>query len=146
MLLGGLVGLVTKCHSSYIYPIGGWFNKRRRESVGIEEVMAIGRAKGPRVIAVGELEQVKELPPIKETGVIWGAEATLRTDDGASVFVKFRLPRQGDDADALSKRVGHLVAIWATASAGQRGEELWFDGEVTPDDLDLIHSAQAVKA
>lgn len=108
--------------------------------------MAIGRSKGPRVIAVGELEGVRELPPIKETGVVWGAEATLRTDDGASVFVKLRLPRQDAEAEALSGRVGRLVALWATASAGSRGEELWYDGEVTPDDLDRIHSAQAVEA
>lgn len=108
--------------------------------------MAIGRSKGPRVIAVGELQSVRELPPAKKTGEIWGAEATFRGEDGASVFVKLRLPREEDSATALADRVGELVAVWATASTGARGDELWFDGHVTADDLDRIHSAQAVKA
>lgn len=105
--------------------------------------MAIGRSKGPRVIAVGELASVRELPPAKKTGEVWGAEATLRTDDGAAVFVKFRLPRQEQDAEALSGRVGDLVAVWATAATGSRGDELWFDGLVTADDLDRINSGNA---
>lgn len=108
--------------------------------------MAIGRSKGPRVIAVGELSSVRELPPAKKTGEVWGAEATLRGEDGASVFVKFRLPRQEEDAAALVDRVGELVAIWSTASTGTRGDELWFDGMVSADDLDRINSGLLAKA
>lgn len=108
--------------------------------------MAIGRSAGPRVMAVGELASVRELPPAKKTGEVWGAEATLRLDDGATVFVKFRLPRQEDDAEALSARVGELVAVWATASTGTRGDELWFDAAVTGDDLDRINSSMSVPA
>lgn len=108
--------------------------------------MAIGRSKGPRVIAVGEVTSVRELPPAKATGEVWGAEATLRGEDGASVFVKFRLPRQEADASALGDRVGSLAALWATASTGQRGDELWFDGLVSTDDLDRINSGTAALA
>lgn len=103
--------------------------------------MSIGRSAGPRIMAVGELVSVRDLPPSKKTGELWASEATLRLDDGATVYVKFRAGRQDDDLALYAARVGSHVAMWATANTGQRGDELWFESSVTPSDLDRINSS-----
>lgn len=103
--------------------------------------MAIGRSRGPRVIAVGEVERVRELPPRKDTGEIWASDVTLRDSEGAQVFVRFFSPRHDEALSALN--VGGHAAIWAEAQAGNRGEDLVFSEYVTADDLDRINSGLA---
>lgn len=102
--------------------------------------MAIGRSRGPRVIAVGTVERVRELPPSSKTGELWASDVTLRDEDGAQVFVRFFTPRQDDDLALVD--VGAFAAFWTEASGNNRGgEDLVFSGFVTPDDLDRLNSA-----
>lgn len=100
----------------------------------------IGRSgNGPRVIAFGVVERIRELPPRKDTGEIWASDVTLSVGDGAVVFVRFRQP--ANDADLAALVVGEPAAIWGESRSGSRGEELWFDSFVTPDDIDRLNTA-----
>lgn len=100
--------------------------------------MAIGRSKGPRVIAVGEVLRVQERAK-KSDAELYAYDVTLATGDGASVFVRVWLR---DEAALASIQLGQMWACWAeVVGSREYGDSLSFDSAVTPDDLDRINSA-----
>lgn len=100
--------------------------------------MAIGRSKGPRVIAVGEVSRVQE-KTAKSSGEVYAHDITLNVGDGASVFVRVW---SRDDAVLSTVRIGELFAAWCEViSSREYGDSLNFEQVVSPDDLDRINSA-----
>ena len=105
--------------------------------------MAIGRSKGPRVLAVGEVLSVT--PRAKNAdGSIYAHDVTLATGDGASVFVRI-WERSSDALGSIS--VGRLWAAWCEVTQDRdregrpAGNSLTFDAVLTADELDRIGSA-----
>ena len=107
--------------------------------------MAIGRSKGPRVIAVGEVSRVEE--KISGKGELYAHDVTLDVGGGASIFVRVW---DRDSAALASVGVGRLWAAWAEVVVstynGRTDTSLSFDGHVSPGDLDLINSALSAPA
>lgn len=102
--------------------------------------MAIGRSKGPRVIAVGEVARVQE--KISNKGELYAHDVTLDVGGGASVFVRV----WDRDSSALANvRPGVLWAAWCeVVGSREYGDSLNYDSDVTPGDLDQINSALLV--
>lgn len=104
--------------------------------------MAIGRSKGPRVIAVGEVSRVQE--KVSKAGEIYANDVTLEVGGGASIFVRIW---DRDSAALSSVRIGQTWAAWAeVTSSREYGDSLNFEAHVTPGDLDQINSALAAPA
>lgn len=106
--------------------------------------MAIGRSKGPRVIAVGTVERVVEKTSTK-TGEVYAHDVTLDVGQGAQVFVRVW------DRDAVTAlatvRVGAIWAVWAeVVGSREYGDSLNYESPVTPDDLDRINSGLLAEA
>jgi hypothetical protein len=107
--------------------------------------MAIGRSKGPRVIAVGEVSRIED--KISNKGELYAHDVTLDVGGGASVFVRVW---EREAAVLGSVGVGRFWAAWAEVVVstynGRTDTSLSFDGEVSPGDLDLINSALSAPA
>lgn len=117
--------------------------------------MALGKAgKGPRVIASGTLVKVtprtyadnEKNREQQRVGTVYATDYTLQLDDGAQVFVRAWDREEGPSEIELAARVGQLLTVWVEIVKGDTrfGDSFEFDGLVTPDYLDLIHSSQLV--
>lgn len=106
--------------------------------------MAIGRSKGPRVIAAGFVSRIEPRTK-KDSDEVYAHDVTLDVGGGASVFVRL----WDRDADYLPV-VGRDWAAWAevavSAYNGRTDTSLNFDAAVTVDDLDRLASAMPAPA
>lgn len=103
--------------------------------------MAIGRSKGPRVIAAGEVLRVQEKVSAK-TSELYAHDVTLDSGQGAQVFVRVW---DRDSAALATLTVGTVWAVWAeVVGSREYGDSLNFESVVTPDDLDRINSGLSV--
>ncbi|KRA23518.1 hypothetical protein ASD65_03090 [Microbacterium sp. Root61] len=108
--------------------------------------MAIGRSKGPRVIAAGTVLRIT--PKFaKQSGDLYAHDVTLDGGAGAEIFVRFW--DRDESAEALrAVGVSQPLAVWAEVQSGNGsyGDSLSFDAMVTADDLDRLNSGLSVAA
>lgn len=108
--------------------------------------MAIGRSKGPRLIASGEVLNVAPRTK-KDSAEVYAHDVTLDSGDGASVFVRVW---ERDAEKIRGGAVGTVWTVWCEVAVstfnGRTDTSLNFEAEVTADDLDKMNSALSVKA
>lgn len=100
--------------------------------------MAIARTRRPRLMVTGVVTAVRDMET-KDKSRIWGHDVTVDQDGGALLAVTIFVNDNFDPKSVPS--VGTVWAAWVSVQESpQYGASLAYEGDVTPGDLDLIHS------
>ena len=100
--------------------------------------MAISRTRRPRVLVQGAATNVRE-KRTKDKTRIYAYEVTIDQEDGGLLAVDVFMNEETDVSGVPT--VGEFVALWASVSeSAQFGASLTYEGTVSEDDLDKLHS------
>lgn len=100
--------------------------------------MAISRTRRPRLLVQGVVTAVRE-KHTKDRSRIYAYDVTIDQEDGGLLGLDVFMNEE-TTASAVPA-VGEFVALWASlAESAQYGASLSYEGVVSEDDLDRLHS------